>query len=218
MQFTGPIHMSITSSKKFTCTPCWAKQRHARERKCYPSVCPKQPSVHQPTGLWSGRPFGAFWQVPFDTMKWHNFPFNFWLGLILRCHRNTITDTCASSLKPAASPRTSSGRITRIDIFISSIICGCLYLLHGDLTIVFHGFPGGHLAIHLPFFKHQGATLLRLLNSTSGFPFRSLSMLHNAPRGRQSSIVGQSGPSGLNLCKVPKVIKAVKLKDTKWQL
>ena len=35
------------------------------------------------------------------------------------CHRNTITDNCASSLKPAASPRTSSGLPELI--FISSL-------------------------------------------------------------------------------------------------
>lgn len=137
--------MQIHKVESFTRKPWSAKQRHAREWKCYPSVCPKQPSGHQPTGLWSDRfqgkrevvrPrfFAAFLARQKIRVKVSHEMDGFVHGTTSHekllgnretpkmqrlCHRNTITDNCASSLKPAASPRTSSGLPELI--FISSL-------------------------------------------------------------------------------------------------
>lgn len=98
-----------------------AKQRHAREWKCYPSVCPKQPSGHQPTGLWSDRFQGKrevvrpgfslhFWHVKkFESrypMKWMDFfmaqlPMkNFWaIGKRRKC-KDFVTETPLLTIAP----------------------------------------------------------------------------------------------------------------------
>ena len=177
--------------------------------------------------------FGAFWDYEMDWLNGTTFHLIelFWAKLPMKIRyawlmqrtsqKQKITDNCASSLKPAASPRTSSGLpeliySLHLYFWLSLSFAWCCY--HW-----FHCFPVPATWKTCIFCPHktpptafQGATLLRLLNSTSGFPFRSLSMLHRRtpPKSGQGSIL----LDWLNLCKVPKMIKALRPKDTKWQL
>lgn len=238
--------MQIHKVESFTRKPCSAKQRHAREWKCYPSVCPKQPSGHQPTGLWSDRFQGKrevvrpgfslhFWHVKkFESrypMKWMDFfmaqlPMkNFWaIGKRRKC-KDFVTETPSLTIAPhhwsqlhlQEPPAVYQNWYSfHLYFWLSLSFAWCCY--HW-----FHCFPVPATWKTCIFCPHktpptafQGATLLRLLNSTSGFPFRSLSMLHRRtpPKSGQGSIL----LDWLNLCKVPKMIKALRPKDTKWQL
>ena len=166
--------MQIHKVESFTRKPCSAKQRHAREWKCYPSVCPKQPSGHQPTGLWSdskergGSCPAQVWCI-LGLWNWlikrHNFPFNLtFLGET--SHKNKVRLTHAKNvtetknhwqlrlITEASCISKNLQRFTRIDIHFISI-SGCLYLLHDVVTIGFIVF------LYQPLGKHVSSAPIK---------------------------------------------------------
>ena len=145
-----------------------------------------------------------FWHVKkFESrypMKWMDFfmaqlPMkNFWaIGKRRKC-KDFVTETPSLTIAPHhwSQLHLQEPPAAYQNWYINFIsISGCLYLLHDVVTIGFHCFSVPATWKTCIFCPHktpptafQGATLLRLLNSTSGFPFRSLSMLHRSSRRR----------------------------------